>query len=331
MQTRQLGNTDLHLSEIGFGAWAVGGPGWEFGWGEQDDHDSIAAIHAALDHGINWIDTAAVYGLGHSEEVVARALKNHSRNDVIIATKCSLVWDDKGTIGNDLSAASVRRECEASLRRLNTDHIDLYQIHWPNDDEHIEEGWAEIGRLIEEGKVRYGGVSNFLVSHLERAHAIHPVSSLQPPYSMLRRFIEDAELGWCAANGCGVVAYSPMQAGLLTDNFATKTFDDEDWRNRSAEHQEPNRTINIEFIEALKPIAGKYGKNVVQLALAWVLRRPELTSAIAGARRPDQIAQSAGGAGWQIDADDLATIEELLTNRMERVRDAGGHLIEVNR
>ncbi len=330
MRTRQLGNSDLHLSEIGLGAWAIGGGGYAFGWGDQDTVDSIATIHRAFDVGVNWIDTAAIYGLGHSERVVGEAIKGR-RNDFIIATKCSFVWDDNRNITNSLKAESVRAECEASLKRLGVDHIDLYQIHFPNDDERIEEGWAEIGRLIEEGKVRYGGVSNFLDTHLERAHKIHPVTSLQPPYSMMRRWIEDAEMPWCAANNCGIVCYSPMQAGLLTDNFSEKKLHDEDWRNQSKEHVEPNVSINLWFVDQLRPIAAKYDTGVAQLALAWTLRRKEMTCAIAGARRPSQIEQTATASGWSITDEDLQMIDELLVDRERRVRDVDGYLLEIDR
>ncbi|MBS1260922.1 MAG: Aldo-keto reductase YhdN [Calditrichaeota bacterium] len=331
MQTRQLGDSELRLTEVGFGAWALGGGGWAFSWGAQDDRESVAAIRRALELGINWIDTAAVYGLGHSEQVVAKALAGVPRGDVIIATKCSLVWDDNGNISDSLKAESVRRECENSLRRLDTDHIDLYQIHWPNDEERIEEGWAEIGRLIEEGKVRYGGVSNFLERHLERAHRVRPVASLQPPYSMLRRWIEDAEMRWCAEHGAGIVCYSPMQAGLLTGSFTPERVQDEDWRRQSKEHTEPNLSVNLWFVEQLRPIAEKYGNTVAQLAIAWTLRRDEVTSAIAGARRPAQIEETSGGAGFTIDHADLRRIDALLDERERRVRDAGGYVFELRR
>jgi aryl-alcohol dehydrogenase-like predicted oxidoreductase len=318
MKTRQLGNSDLHLTEIGFGAWAIGGGNWEFGWGHQDDKDAIDAIQRGLELGINWIDTAAVYGLGHSEELVAKAVEG-KRDDVIIATKCSLVWDDNRKVGNSLKRESVRREAENSLRRLNTDVIDLYQIHWPNDDEHIEEGWEEIGRLIEEGKVRYGGVSNFLVSHMERAQTIHPITSLQPNYSMLRREIEESQMPWCAEHNVGIVAYSPMGSGLLTGKWRNKTIDDNDWRNRAPQFNEPQLSINLELVDGLKPIAEKYGKTVAQLSVAWVLRRPEVTSAIVGARNPRQIEETVQSSGWEIDAEDLESIEGLLKNRDEKL------------
>jgi aryl-alcohol dehydrogenase-like predicted oxidoreductase len=324
MKTRQLGNTDLHLTEIGFGAWAIGGS-WLFGWGSQDDSESIAAIHRALELGINWIDTAAVYGLGHSEEIVAKAVKG-MRNEVIIATKCSQVWDDHGDVTTVLERGSIRKEAEASLRRLNTDVIDLYQIHWPNDDVHIEEGWAEIASLIEEGKIRYGGVSNFLVSHMVRVQAIHPIASLQPPYSMFRRGIESNQMPWCADHGVGILAYSPMQSGLLTGTFDINRIANDDWRRKSQEFNEPNLKINLGFVEKLKPIAKKYGKTVAQLSVAWTLRNPELTSAIVGARRPSQVEEIAGSAGWEIEAEELKVIDDLLAQREQTIREAQGYL-----
>ncbi len=318
MNKRQLGNSELFLSEVGFGAWAIGGGDWEYGWGSQDDKESIAAIHMALDLGINWIDTAAVYGLGHSEEVVAEALKG-IRKDYIVATKCSLIWDENRKVGTSLEADSVRSECEASLRRLNTDYIDLYQIHFPSDEANIEAAWAELLKLKEEGKVRYCGVSNFNVDHMKRANAIHPIASLQPPYSMLRRGVEESEMGYCAENNIGIVAYSPMQCGLLTGKFDITRLKEDDWRKNSKEFQAPNLEINIEFANSLKPIAAKYEKSVAQLAIAWTLRRSELTSAIVGARRPDQIIETAGGANFQLSDEDIQKIDELLDDRLEKI------------
>jgi aryl-alcohol dehydrogenase-like predicted oxidoreductase len=326
MNRRQLGNSELFLSEIGFGAWAIGGGDWEYGWGAQDDRESIAAIHKALDLGINWIDTAAVYGLGHSEEVVAQALKG-IRKETIVATKCSLIWDENRKVGTSLEADSVRNECEASLRRLNTDYIDLYQIHFPSDEENIEEAWIEIHKLKEEGKIRYCGVSNFSVDHLKRADALHPITSLQPPYSMLRRGIEDSQMKYCGENNIGIVAYSPMQCGLLTGSFDITRLKEDDWRKESNEFQEPNLSINIEFADSLKPIAEKYEKSVAQLAIGWTLRNVELTSAIVGARRPDQIIETAGGADFEISSEDIEKIDELLNGRLEKIRAKEGYIL----
>jgi aryl-alcohol dehydrogenase-like predicted oxidoreductase len=320
MQTRQLGYSDLQLTTIGLGSWAIGGGGWVYGWGAQDDADSIAAIQRALDLGINWIDTAAVYGRGHSEEVVGQAIAGR-RDEVIIATKCGRILDE----GRDrpygrLKADSVRREAEASLRRLNVEVIDLYQIHWPDPDEEIEEGWGVVADLIQEGKVRYGGVSNFNVTHLKRIQPIHRVASLQPPYSMLRPGIEDELLPYCAANNIGVIPYSPMQAGLLTGKFTWErvaTLPDDDWRPRNEFFQEPQLSANLELVEGLRPIAERNNKTVAQLAIAWVLRRPEVTAAIVGARHPSQIEETAAAGDWRLSAEELAEIDALLEKRAQ--------------
>ncbi len=320
MQTRKLGYSDLELTTIGFGAWAVGGP-WDFGWGPQDDAESIETIQRALDLGINWIDTAAAYGLGHSEEVVGRAVKGR-RDRIIIATKCSLAWDEessrKGQVFNRLKAWSVRREAEDSLRRLGVDVIDLYQIHWPNPDADVEEGWTEIAKLIEEGKVRYGGVSNFSVSQLERIRAIHPVASLQPPYSLVVRGTEDELLPYCAANGIGVVCYSPMASGLLTGKFTPEriaALPPDDMRHKNGHFREPELTPNLQLIEKLRPIAANHGRSLGELAVAWVLRRPEVTAAIVGARRPQQVAEIVPAADWQLSPAKLDAIEAALAER----------------
>ncbi|HEY3294064.1 MAG TPA: aldo/keto reductase [bacterium] len=327
MQTRKLGNTGLDLTEIGVGAWAMGGQGTAFSWGEQDDRDSIAAIHRALELGINWIDTAAIYGLGHSEEVVGKAIAGR-RKDVIIATKCSQVWNEQREVSQSLKAESVKRECEQSLKRLKIDAIDLYQIHWPADEEHLEEGWKAIGDLIAEGKVRYGGVSNFHydMNHMYRAEKVRHISSLQSAYSLMRRLVEKEALPYGAGHHIGFLAYSPMQAGLLTGKFDPQRMAEDDWRQRSKEHTPPNVAINLDFIEGLRVIAGQYNKTVAQLAIAWVLRRPEVTSAIVGARRPSQIEETAGGSGWKLSQTHLDKIDDLLAERLERVRAAGGYV-----
>ena len=317
MRTRKLGWTDLNLTAIGLGTWAMGGGGWVWGWGPQNDQESIAAVLRAPELGINWIDTAPVYGLGHSEEVVGQALRKLAKKP-IIATKCSLVWDKDKNVSNRLKKASVQAEVEASLKRLGVEVIDLYQIHWPNPDPDIEEGWGAIADLIREGKVRYGGVSNFNVAQLKRAQAIHPVASLQPPYSMLRREVEAELLGYCAANDIGVVAYSPMQAGLLTGQFSRKRvaqLPDDDWRRRNSQFQEPQLSANLDLVESLRPIAERNGRTLAQLAIAWVLRRPEVTAAIVGARRPAQIEETAPAADWTLAAADIAEIDALLTKR----------------
>ena len=323
MQTRKLGYSDLHLTTVGLGTWAIGGGGWAFGWGPQDDAESIAAIHRALDLGVNWIDTAAVYGLGHSEEIIGRALAGR-RDEVIIATKCGLVWDEGSTIPyGRLKAESVRREVEASLRRLNVETIDLYQIHWPDPDRDIEEAWGVIADLIREGKVRYGGVSNFSVEQLKRVQAIHPVASLQPPYSMLRRSIEQDLLPYCAASDIGVIVYSPMQAGLLTGKFTAERvarLPDDDWRKRNPHFREPELGANLALVEKLRPIAERNGKTVAQLAIAWVLRRPEVTSVIAGVRSPGQIEEDVVAWDWELSAEDIGQIDTLLAKREEALK-----------
>jgi aryl-alcohol dehydrogenase-like predicted oxidoreductase len=339
VQTRKLGYSDLHLTTVGLGTWALSGGRKGLSWGPQDDADSIATIRRALDLGINWIDAAAVYGLGRAEEIVGQAIAGR-RDEVIIATKCGLVWDEGSTTPyGRLKAESIRREVEASLRRLspsiNSGHrvevIDLYQIHWPNPDEDIEEAWGVIADLIREGKVRYGGVSNFGVEQLKRVQAIHPVASLQPPYSMLRRGIEEDLLPYCAANDIGVIVYSPMQSGLLTGKFTKERFEglpDDDWRKRSPRFQEPGLSANLAFVEKLRPIAERNGRTVAQLAIAWVLRRllrpfdgaqgglrsgqAEVTAAIVGARRPSQIEETALAGDWVLSAEDMAEIKTLL-------------------
>jgi aryl-alcohol dehydrogenase-like predicted oxidoreductase len=318
MLTRRLGHTDLELTTIGFGAWALGGGDYAFGWGPQDDRDSIRAIHKALDLGVNWIDTAPVYGLGRSEEVVGRALKG-IRDEVIVATKCGMVWDKDRNISNQLTASSIRREVEDSLRRLNTEYIDLYQIHWPEPDSDLEEAWGEMVRLMEEGKIRYPAASNFSVAQLERVAAIYPVASLQPPYSLLKRGIETEILPYCAEKAIGVVAYSPMQGGLLTGKFTKeriRSLPDSDVRKTRNRHfQEPEVDANLRLVESLRPIADDEGLTRAQLALAWVLRRPEVTSAIAGTRKPEQIEETVQASDAVLDPISIERIASLLQER----------------
>jgi aryl-alcohol dehydrogenase-like predicted oxidoreductase len=318
MQTRKLGYTDLHLTTVGLGTWAIGGP-WFWGWGPQDDNNSLNAISEALDQGINWIDTAPAYGLGHSEEIVGKAIKG-KRDQLTIATKCGRVWDDPADLAvyPRLTAESVRKEAEASLRRLDVDVIDLYQIHWPQPDEDIEEGWTEIAKLIEEGKIRYGGVSNFSVSQLKRVLPIHPVASLQPPYSMVKREVEEELLPFCAKNQIGVVAYSPMQAGLLTGAFSRErvaSLAADDWRKRNPEFLDPALGATLSILDTMRPVVERAGRNLAQLAVAWVLRRPELTAAIVGARKPGQISQTAPAGDWRLDEEIVTQIDELLAER----------------
>jgi aryl-alcohol dehydrogenase-like predicted oxidoreductase len=323
MQTRQLGTTDLHLTAIGLGTWAIGGGDWAYGWGPQDDAESIATIQRALDLSINWIDTAPAYGLGHAEEIVARALKGR-RDKIIIATKCGLVWDEGSTnVYSRLKAASVRQEAEDSLRRLNVEVIDLYQIHWPNPKNDIEEAWGVIADLVKEGKVRYGGVCNFSVAQIKRAQAIHPVASLQPPYSMIERGVEKELLPYCAQQNIGVIGYSPMQTGILTDRFTRERVSqlaDGDWRKSDQHFREPELSANLKLVEELRAIAQRHGRTIAQLAVAWVLRRPEVTAAIVGARRPAQIEETAAAADWRLTEKDIDEIEALLAERKRKLR-----------
>ncbi|OHD71080.1 MAG: aldo/keto reductase [Spirochaetes bacterium RBG_13_68_11] len=317
MKKIRLGSAGPDITRIGLGTWAIGGPGWQFAWGAQDDADSIAAIRRAIDLGINWIDTAVVYGHGHSEEMVGRAIEGR-REGVLVATKCGRVLDPNGTIAHRLRADSVRRELEASLRRLRTDRIDLYQIHWPQPDEELEEGWAEIAKAVREGKVRWAGVSNFNVEQLKRVQAIHPVTSLQPPLSILRRGVEQDLLPYCAANGIGVICYSPMQAGLLTGAFTREraaALPADDWRRNSPFFKEPELSANLAVVDGLRVIAARRGCSVGELAIAWVLRRPGVTGAIVGARRPDQIEGTIGAADLYLTEAELAEIETLLAER----------------
>lgn len=318
MKTRQLGETDLSITPIGFGAWAVGGGNWEFGWGEQDDQASIAAIKRALDLGINWIDTAAAYGLGHSEEIVARALKGRVDRPYIF-TKCSLVWNKGEThVTNNLTAASLRREVEGSLRRLQVDVIDLYQIHWPVPDEDLEEGWSTLAALKKEGKVRFIGVSNFSVSQMRRAQAIAPIDSCQPPYSLVKRAAEREILPFCQAQDIGVIVYSPMQSGLLT-GLMTKDrvahLPENDWRRRDEEFQEPRLSRNVAIAEKLRDIALLYNRTPAEAAIAWTLANPAVTGAIVGARNPKQVDTIVGAAEFRLTDLELGEIEDFLKMR----------------
>ena len=315
MNTKPLGNSDLLITPIGFGAWAIGGPGWEFAWGPQDDTESIAAIQGALNAGINWIDTAAVYGLGHSEEVVARALDGvHDRPYVF--TKCSMIWNENRQIGHSLKAGSIRRECEASLRRLKVEAIDLYQIHWPQPNEQIEEGWATMADLKKEGKVRYIGVSNFEAPQIRRAEQIAPITSLQPRYSLIHREIEEDILPVALHDNIGVIAYSPMASGLLTGTMTRPritSLPDDDWRKHHPDFQEPQLSRNLDVVEKLRNIARSHDRTPAEVAVAWVLHNPAITGAIVGARRPGQIESVVGAADLQLDRHDLAELEAFHT------------------
>jgi len=310
MKTKRLGNSDLFLTPIGFGAWAIGGSGWEFAWGAQDDRDSIAAIREALDAGINWIDTAAVYGLGHSEEVVARALEGMN-NRPYVFTKCGMVWNERREISHSLRADSIRRECEASLRRLRVEAIDLYQIHWPDPDQDIGEGWATLAALRREGKVRHIGVSNFSVAQMKRARAIAPITSLQPRYSLLHREIEEEVLPFAARENVGVIAYSPMASGLLTGAMTRERIAGlpaDDWRKRHPDFQEPRLSRNLKMVRLLRAIGRLHGRTPAEVAVAWVLHNPAVTGAIVGGRRPGQVRGVAGAAAFRLSPRELAEI-----------------------
>ena len=317
MTKQPLGRNGPPITRIGLGTWAIGGAGWKFGWGSQDDKDSTAVIHEALDLGINWIDTAAVYGLGHSEEVVGRALAGR-RDKVFLATKCSRTWTSDGSIVSVLDAASIRAELEASLKRLKTDWIDLYQVHWPDPDPKIEEGWGEIAKAVKAGKVRYAGVSNFNPAQMARIQGIHPITSLQPPYSMLRRDVEEEILPFCGKNGIGVICYSPLQMGILSGSFTREraaSLAKDDLRSTGPHFTEPALSRNLALVESLRPIAERSGRSVGELALAWVLNRPEVTAAIVGGRRPGQARGLAAAADWNLSPKDMEEIAAALAVR----------------
>src|SRR4030081_2465060 len=314
MQMRRLGNSDMHISSVGYGAWAIGGSGWQFGWGSQEDSDSIAAIHRSLELGVNWIDTAAVYGLGHSEEVVARALKEWRGPKPYIFTKCGLHWDAVGNIKKVLNRASIRAEIEFSLRRLSLDVVDLYQIHWPPDPDssQLEEGWSTLAELKREGKVRWIGVSNFNVQQLRRARAIAPVTSLQPPYSMVHREIEDAILPYCLRGGIGVIVYSPMASGLLTGAMTREraaNLPKDDWRSRHPDFTEPNLSRNLALVVCLRAIAKRHNRSAGEVAIAWTLHDPAITGAIVGARNAQQAEQVMRAGDLRLSEDEVEQIE----------------------
>jgi aryl-alcohol dehydrogenase-like predicted oxidoreductase len=318
MKTKQLGNSDLFITPVGFGSWALGGSGWQFAWGNQNDDDSVAAIHRALEFGVNWIDTAAVYGLGHSEEVVARALATWRGPRPYVFTKCGLRWDGQGQTHRVLTAASIRRECEDSLRRLKVEAIDLYQIHWPVEDtRELEEGWGTMAQLQREGKVHWIGVSNFNVEQLDRAQAIAPVTSLQPRYSLVHPEVESGILPYCEFEGIGVIVYSPMASGLLTgamthDRIAT--LPDDDWRKHDPDFNEPKLSSNLALVERLRVIANRHGCSPGAVAVAWTLRHPAVTAAIVGARKPEQVEDVVAGAAvhlTQADLNELEAVAEL--------------------
>jgi aryl-alcohol dehydrogenase-like predicted oxidoreductase len=320
MQTRQLGQSSLEITPIGLGAWAIGGA-WQFGWGPQDDADSIAAIRRAVEHGINWIDTAPAYGLGRSEAVVGQALRDIPAGErPYVFTKCSLVWDEQGTVTHSLRPESIRRECEASLQRLGVERIDLYQIHWPrwpaapadHDPGRLEDAWQTMADLRREGKIWHLGASNFDAGHLARVHAISRVTSLQPPYSMLRRDVEHRELPWCREHGVGVIVYSPMQSGLLSGKMSRErvaSLPADDWRRGATWFKEPNLTRALAVVDVLRDVAARHQRTVAEVAIAWTLHNPAVTGAIVGARHAGQVDEFARAPEVQLDASDLASID----------------------
>jgi len=313
MQTRQLGKTNIEITPIGLGAWAIGGQ-WAGGWGPQDDDESIKTIHRALELGINWIDTAPVYGLGHSEEIVGRAIKE-SKYKPYVFTKCSLVWDDKGVVGNNLSTASLLRECEASLKRLGVETIDLYQIHWPNPDPAIEEGWSTLAKLKQEGKVRAIGVSNFSVEQMKRAQKIAPIDSLQPPYSLIHRDVEKEILPFCSQNNIGVIVYSPMASGMLSGAMSKeriKYLADDDWRKRASEFREPQLSTNLELQNLLTDIGYPHNVSAGVAAVAWTLHNPAVTGAIVGSRHPAQIEDLIMAGEFRLSDSEMEQIQKSL-------------------
>jgi aryl-alcohol dehydrogenase-like predicted oxidoreductase len=313
MQKRKLGSSDLEITPIGVGAWAMGGGGWQFAWGAQDDDESVDAIHAALDHGINWIDTAAVYGLGHSEEVVGRALAGRSKKPLVF-TKCGIVWDERRETRRSLEPESIRKEVEQSLRRLKLDVIDLYQIHWPDPDNLVEAAWTMMAKLQQAGKVRYIGVSNFNVDQMRRTQAIAPITSLQPPYSIISPEIEKEFLPFTQANHIGVIVYSPMKSGLLSGTMTRDriaVMPEDDFRKRVAHFKEPLLSRNLELAELLVTIGRRHSRTAGEVAIAWTLRHPAVTGAIVGMRSAKQVEGVIGAAEFRLSADEIAEIERL--------------------
>jgi aryl-alcohol dehydrogenase-like predicted oxidoreductase len=322
MQTRRLGDTDLHLSVIGLGTWAIGGPGWKFGWGPQSAKESLATIRQALEVGINWIDTAPLYGLGLAEEMVGKALAPVQEKP-IIATKCGRFGDRDGRVWSRISAESIRAEIDQSFQRLKVDVIDLYQIHWPQPEEDIEEAWEAVAGLVEAGKIRYAGVSNFNREQLQRIQPIRSVDSLQNPYSMIERGIEDSLLSYCAANRIGVLAYSPLQKGLLSARFTAESVESlppDDHRCGDRHFQRPALDAHLALANGLRPIAEGGRRTPGQLAVAWLLRRQEVTAAIVGARRAQQIADMAVAGRLVLSDDELSAIDRLLEDHAARTR-----------
>jgi aryl-alcohol dehydrogenase-like predicted oxidoreductase len=319
MQTRQLGNSDLSLTPLGIGAWAMGGNGWAFGWGAQDDADSIAAIREALDRGLNWIDTAAVYGLGHSEEVVAKALEGVAKKPYVF-TKCERIWNANREILKSLKRDSIFREVEDSLRRLKLDVIDLYQIHWPEPDEDIEEGWTAVADLKAQGKVRHIGVSNFSVAQMKRAQKIAPITSLQPPYSLVSPEVGDEILPFCLEQNIGVIVYAPMKSGLLTGAMTRErvaSLPDDDFRKRALNFQEPHLSKNMALVDVLRKIGNEHGRTPGEVAIAWTLNNPAVTAAIVGMRNAAQVDGVIGAAEFRLSAEEIAELEAVTAKPVE--------------
>ena len=312
MKTKVLGNSDLAITPIGFGAWAIGGD-WEFGWGAQDDAQSIAAIHRALERGVNWIDTAAIYGLGHSEKVVARALREWRGARPYVFTKCGMLWNDKAEISYSLRADSIRQECEASLRRLKVEAIDLYQIHWTADDlNETMEGWNALAGLKKEGKVRWIGLSNATVEEMQKLQPIARIASLQPPYSLIRRDVEPAQLPWCRREKVGVIVYSPMASGLLTGAMTREriaSLPKNDWRNRNDQFKEPKLSENLKMVERLRSIGARHSRSPGETAIAWTLNNPAVTGAIVGARNAKQVDGIIGALDFRLSPQEVAELE----------------------
>ncbi len=317
MELRQLGNSELKITPVGIGTWAIGGD-WAFGWGPQDDADSIAAIRRGIECGMNWIDTAPIYGFGHAERIVAQALDIFSEAErPYVFTKCGMVWDDQRNVGHSLKSDSVRAEVEASLRRLQTDVLDLCQIHWPAfppgaSDDQIEEGWTTLSELMTEGKIRQIGVSNFDVTQIERLRPIAPITSLQPPYSMLMRQIENEVLPYCAENNIGVIGYAPLHNGMLSGKMTRERIDalpESDWRiNVNPAFREPHLTKNLELVEVLREIGNTHGRSVAEVAIAWTLRHPAITGAIVGARNAAQVDGIAGSLDHRLGDEEIDEI-----------------------
>jgi aryl-alcohol dehydrogenase-like predicted oxidoreductase len=319
METKQLGNSDLSLTPLGIGAWAMGGNGWAFGWGAQDDADSIAAIREALDRGLNWIDTAAVYGLGHSEEVVAKALEGVT-NKPYVFTKCERTWNENREIVKCLKRDSIFREVEDSLRRLKVDTIDLYQIHWPEPDEDLEEGWTAVAELKQQGKVRHIGVSNFSVSQMQRAQKIAPITSLQPPYSLVSPEVGDEILPYCLAQNIGVIVYAPMKSGLLTGAMTRErvaNLPDDDFRKRALNFLEPHLSKNLALVEVLRKIGNQYGRTPGEVAIAWTLKNPAVTAAIVGMRNAAQVDGVIGAATFRLKPAEIEELEAVTAKPVE--------------